>query len=232
MVSEGGEGSEVVQSCTRRGRIQPTERLYVPYRKRMSHAYVTSGGGARELRIDYGIKEISFDEERLFAFGEQLVQQASFTGESATGWGPGYDWEELLPLLESLLDEGILKRDGAGDQRGGGLVPSLVPPSMCPLPRSWSLAECESITLDLANRAIEIGYLEAVVPVFRIAHPALDADDRQVGEANVYPPRLRLDRETEWRERGHSRRRTSRFSYRIGRSTHAVSGNSMTTRSV
>ena len=121
-------------------------------------------------------------------------------GRRATTWGPGYDWEEIRPLLESLLEEGIIKRgDGVGDQRNSAVAASLLPPSVCPLPRSWSLAECESITLDLANRAVEIGYIEAVVPVFRVAHPALDADGRQVGEANVYPPRLRLDRETEWR---------------------------------
>jgi hypothetical protein len=191
---------QLSQSEAGREHIQSTDRLYVPHRKRMSHVYVTNPGGGRELRIDYGVKEVSFDEERLFAFGERLVREPWFTGETATTWGPGYEWEELRPLLESLLDEGILKRgDGLDEQHRGGLVPSLLPPSVCPVPRSWSLAECESITLDLANRAIEIGYLEAVVPVFRIAHPALDADGRQVGEANVYPPRLRLDRDTEWR---------------------------------
>ena len=194
------ERSEINQSDTDHQGIRPTDRLYVPYRKRMSHVYVANDNGTRELRIDYGLQEISFDEERLFAFGEQLVQESCFTGETATTWGPGYEWEEIRPLLESLLDEGIIKRgDGVGDQRSGGLASSLLPPSVCALPRSWSLAECESITLDLADRAIEIGYIEAVVPVFRVAHPALDADGRQVGEANVYPPRLRLDRETEWR---------------------------------
>jgi hypothetical protein len=65
--------------------------------------------------------------------------------------------------------------------------------------RSWSHAECEAVTHDLSGRAIELGHLEALIPVFRIAHTALDADDRQVGEANVFPPALRLDRETEWR---------------------------------
>jgi hypothetical protein len=38
-----------------------------------------------------------------------------------------------------------------------------------------------------------------VIPVFRVAHPALDSDGRQVGEANVFPARLRLDLPTEWR---------------------------------
>jgi hypothetical protein len=161
---------------------------------------VVNEDGVRELRIDYGLKEISFDEERLFPFGEQLVREASFTGEAATTWGPGYSWEEIGPLLEVLVEEGIIKRgEVVDDTRGGGLVPSLLPPSVCPVARSWSLAECESLTQELGGRAIEIGYLEAVVPVFRIAHPALDGDGRQVGEGNVYPSRLRLDRETEWR---------------------------------
>jgi hypothetical protein len=182
--------------------VEPTERLFVPHRKRLSYSYVINEDGIRELRLDYGLKEITFDEEHLFAFGEQLVRESSFTGATATMWGPGYAWDELRPLLEALLTEGILRRgdgDGLNDPRGGGLVPSQVPRSVCPVARSWTRADCESITRALAGRPIEIGYLEAVVPMFRIAHPALDGDDRQVGEANVYPARLRLDRETEWR---------------------------------
>ncbi|HEX7843446.1 MAG TPA: hypothetical protein VF469_38500 [Kofleriaceae bacterium] len=180
--------------------LEPIERLCVPHRKRLSHAYVVDDRGARALRIDYGLKEIIFDDERFFAFGERLVAEASFTGQGAMAWGDGYAWDEIRPLLESLLDEGILRRgDGSDDPRGGGLVPSPLPPAECPVPRFWSLAECEAITRDLAGRAVELGHLEAVMPIFRIAHAALDADGRQVGEANVFPPLLRLDRETEWR---------------------------------
>jgi hypothetical protein len=177
-----------------------TDRLYIPYRKRLSHSYVTNEEGVRELRIDYGIKEITFDEVHLFPFAEQLVREPSFTGQDAIGWGPGYPWDEIRPLLETLIEEGIVRRgDQVDDPRGGGLVPSMLPPSVCPVPRFWSHAECESITRDLAGRAIEIGHLEGFVAVFRVAHPALDADDRQVGEGNVFPPRLRVDRDTEWR---------------------------------
>jgi hypothetical protein len=46
---------------------------------------------------------------------------------------------------------------------------------------------------------LETGYVELVVPIFRVAHMYLDADDRQVGEANVFPPAMRLDRPTLWR---------------------------------
>lgn len=180
--------------------VEPTDRLYVPHRKRMSHAYVTTEDGRRELCIYYGVKEVSFDEDRLFAFGEQLVQQTSFIAGSATAWGPGYEWSELQPLFEALVAEGIIKRgETVDDARGGGLVPSLLPPSSCPVHRSWTADECPAITRDLAGRAVEIGNLEAVLSVYRVAHPALDGDGRQVGEANVFPPALRMDFDTEWR---------------------------------
>lgn len=180
--------------------IDPAEQLSIAYRKRLVCAYVVNDRGERELRIDHGMKEISFDDERFFAFGEQLAKVASFTGHEATGWGSGYSWDELGPLLEALLDEGVLQRGQASDDpRGSGLVESPVPPSVCPFARSWSAAECEAITRDLGDRPVEVGYLEAVVPAVRIPHPALDADDRQVGEANVFPARLRLDRPTDWR---------------------------------
>ncbi|MEZ4362677.1 MAG: hypothetical protein R3B48_20970 [Kofleriaceae bacterium] len=180
--------------------LEATDRLYVPNRKRFLLNYLTTEEGGRALRIDYGLKEVTFDEVHLFPFAESLVKQASFTGSEATTWGPGYPWEELAPLLEALVEEGIIKRgDGADEQPAGGLVPSPLAPSRCPFARSWSTAECEGITRDIGGRAVEIGHLEAVMPVHRIAHVALDGDDRQVGEANVFPPALRLDRETEWR---------------------------------
>jgi hypothetical protein len=171
----------------------------------MTRAYVTNEDtGARELVLYYNDKEISFDEPHLFPFGEQLTEHAgSFVAETATAWGPGYAWEELQPLIEALAGEGVLKvgveESIPGPGHTTGLVPSLLPPSECPAHRMWSAAECESLTADLGGRPIEIGNLEAIFSVYRIPHPALDADDRQVGEANVWPPALRLDRESEWR---------------------------------
>jgi hypothetical protein len=180
--------------------LLPAEPLFVPHPKRLSCSYVVNDDGVRELRLDYGRKEIVFEEAHLFPFGEQLANETSFTGARATTWGPGYSWDEIRPLLEVLLEDGILQRGHPiADPRGSGLVPSRVPPSVCPVARYWSTAECESITRDLADRAVELGHLEVFLPVYRVAHAALDADDRQVGEANVNPPLLRLDRETEWR---------------------------------
>jgi hypothetical protein len=178
--------------------LLPAEPLFVPHPKRLTCSYVVTEDAGRELRLDYGRKEICFDEAHLFAFGEQLANETSFTGAQAMTWGRGYAWDELRPLLETLLEEGILQRGHTtADPRGSGLVPSPVPPSVCPVARYWSTTECESITRDLAGRAVELGHLEVFLPVYRVAHAALDSDDRQVGEANVNPPLLRLDRETE-----------------------------------
>jgi hypothetical protein len=180
--------------------LSPGETLFVPNRKRLSCSYRINEAGVRELRLDYGRKEIFFDEPHLFAFGEQLVAEPTFTGARATAWGPGYTWDELRPLLEVLLDEGILARgDETREPRPGGIVESRLPPSVCPAPRYWTTDNCEAITTALSGHAVEIGYLETFLPIHRVAHAALDGDDRQVGEANVNPWLLRLDRDTEWR---------------------------------
>jgi hypothetical protein len=64
-------------------------------------------------------------------------------------------------------------------------------------PRTWF--ECDTIMRELTGRPLELGYLELIIPVYRIAHIAMDAEGRQVGEANVFPKHLRLDVPTEWR---------------------------------
>jgi hypothetical protein len=52
---------------------------------------------------------------------------------------------------------------------------------------------------EIAGRGLEVGYLEAVMPVHRLAHIALDREGRQVGEVNVFPEALRLKIPTEWK---------------------------------
>ena len=206
-VSDGQGEHQVVTACSMAApstlsvELAPTDLLYVPHRKRMTKAYVTNEEtGGQELVLYYGNKEVSFDEVHLFPFGEALTAQPDgFMAQDATAWGPGYPWDELRPLLETLVEEGVLKRGIDNEVFDTGLVPSKLPPSTCPMHRTWSAPEIESITTDLGGRPVEIGYIETIFSVYRIPHPALDADERQVGEANVWPPALRLDRDTEWR---------------------------------
>ncbi|MBX9758725.1 MAG: hypothetical protein K2Y29_08090 [Beijerinckiaceae bacterium] len=181
--------------------LTPDDVLVLEAPRRMVLQYAKNDEGADELRLFYGDKEVSFDEPHLFAFGETLARQSTFAAREALGWASGYSWSEIAPLLEALLDEQILVR--ACDARS--LVgardidrrrPSPLPPARATSARNWD--DCESLTRELTGRSVEQGYLELVIPVFRIAHPELDTDGRQVGEANVFPRALRLEAETEW----------------------------------
>ncbi|MEO8628608.1 MAG: hypothetical protein ABI612_10980 [Betaproteobacteria bacterium] len=48
------------------------------------------------------------------------------------------------------------------------------------------------------ERPLQLSQLESAIVISRVAHPALDTTGRQVGEASVFPPALRLDVVTEW----------------------------------
>jgi hypothetical protein len=177
--------------------LKPDDVLFLPRHKRVITQYVKGEGGGTELNLYYEDKEISFDEPELFAFGERLAQQAHFVAETATNWGDGYGWEHVKELLESLIEEGILHlSDTESTFTLGEACQVYLPPAKCKVPRTWF--ECEAITDELTGHPLEIGYLELVIPIFRVAHIALDMEGRQVGEANVFPKPLRLDIATEW----------------------------------
>jgi len=183
-------------------RIEPQDQLFLPLNKRVVVQYATGDEGVRELHLYCGPKEVIFDEPELFGFGEALAKHASFIAGAAVEWTVGYDWPRVRELLEQLVAEGILLH---GEEAGEGLPggpegkdqPSPLPPAPSDRPRTWD--ECEAITRELTGRPLEHGYLELVVPVFRVGHIALDQDGRQVGEANVFPRPLRVEVPTRWR---------------------------------
>ncbi len=181
--------------------VRPDDELVLPLHRRVVTHRTVDASGAAELQLFAGDKEISFDEPDLFAFGETLARQSRFAARAAMSWGDGYPWARVQPLLAHLVEEGVLvhARD-AGDAHEGAPVgrrPSPLPPAQAVMPATWS--DCAAITARLAGRAVEIGHLETVVPVFRIAHVALDREGRQVGESNVFPQALRLEVPTVWR---------------------------------
>jgi hypothetical protein len=178
--------------------VRPEEELVLPRHRRVVASYGRNAQGGIEYSLRYGVKEVSFDEPELFGFGEALALQTRFLAGAAQGWGPGYAWETVQPLLDGLLVEGILERAQNGSEvRREGVVAARLAAGPANAPRSWR--ECEALSLEFSGRAVELGYLELFVPVYRILHPVLDRDQRQVGEANVFPEALRLTVPTEWR---------------------------------
>ena len=185
--------------------IAANDELLLPLHKRVISQFSTDADGVTELHLYYDDKEIVFDDPELFGFGETLAKQERFAAGAATTWGNGYDWSRVRELLEQLIDEGVLQHadttpcDSAVTSAAteDKYQPSPLPPAKGKVPRSW--LECEALTRELTRHRVELGYLELIIPIFRIAHIALDADGRQVGEANVFPKPLRLDIPTLWR---------------------------------
>ncbi len=193
----------IPQQSGQKRTLREDDGLVFMKRRRAYVQHFTAQDGSKQLNIYFGDNEISFDEIDLFGFGESLAMQATFVASAATHWGKGYAWSKVCPLLEQLIDEGVLQyadsfgRDQESGVRIDGARNSLLPPAPASQARTWF--ECEAITAELTGKPLELGYLELVVPIFRVAHMAMDAEQRQVGEANVFPKALRVEVATNWR---------------------------------
>jgi len=182
-----------------------TNLLFLQHR-RLFVEYSTAESGERELHLYYGDKEISFDDPELFGFGEGLAKHERFKAVDATTWGTGYAWTRVQDLLEQLISEGFLTHADPNESGTGprphGACPSPLPPAKSLVSRSWF--DSEDILRELTGHPLEVGYLEAVIPVSHVAHMAVDTEGRQMGEANVFPPQLRVEIPTEWRTCPHT----------------------------
>ena len=180
--------------------LQRDELLFIPSRRRLVHDKSKDAEGREELHIFYGPKEIVFDEPELMSFGEQLLLADRFRAEEATGWSAGapHSWETVRDLLEALLEAEILKRvpETASEANVVRTFPErlgLAPEDRVPRTFSAHEDQCPHITQEAHGRAFDLPNLEVVVPVYRVAHSAMDTDGRQVGENNATPRCLFLD---------------------------------------
>lgn len=74
--------------------------------------------------------------------------------------------------------------------------PMALPPAGAARACLWH--EGEGLMRELTGRALDPAYLELVVPAFRIAQVAIDAEGRQLGETQVVPAVMRVDVPTQW----------------------------------
>jgi hypothetical protein len=180
--------------------LGPEDEILFPQSKGAFAQYEGGEGRERILRLFHRDKEVAFGDPALFEFGETLAGQSRFRAGDAVAWGR-LDWPLVRALLEQLIRAGVLGYADESEDLAARLRheerPSPLKPAPCARASTWD--ESEAITRALAGRAIETGHIELVVPIFRIAHMYLDSDDRQLGEANVFPPAMRLERPTLWR---------------------------------
>ncbi len=183
--------------------LQPSEVLFIPKRKRLTHGRFKNEDGQDILHLFYGEIELIFDEPDIAPLGEKLIEVERFRAEEAMAWsnaGP-HTWEKVRDLLQALIDQNVLTR--VSDVPAGGRDNFPLRLGQAPEgrePRTFSAADaqrCPVLTEEAFGRAFDLSNLEVVVPIYRVAHPAMDADGRQVGENNVMPRTLFLDLPTQ-----------------------------------
>src|SRR3569833_3111165 len=183
--------------------LQPSEDLYIPKRKRMTHARIKSDDGQDVLHLFYGYTELIFDEPEVAPLGEKLLEVDQFRAEDAMAWANAepHSWEKIRELLEALLHQKVLGRVADAPV---GRTAEPYPQRLGEAPEGRELLthsahdnRCPMITEQAFGHAFDLGNLEVLVPIYRIAHPALDVDGRQVGENNVSPRTLFLDLPTQ-----------------------------------
>ncbi len=180
--------------------IDPGDTLVLPMARNVLMERMEDEHGSPVLTLWYRQQEITFDDPRHFAFGENLASHSRFRAADAAEWGD-ISWGEASVMLTDLVEAGILRfatADEVAEARHDNKPrPSPLPPAPMAAARSW--IDAESLMLELTGTALDINYLETVVPVFRTGHLFIDRDGRQVGEANVFPMAARIDVPTDWR---------------------------------
>ena len=174
--------------------LQADEMLYIPNRRRLTHDRLDAGTGQPVLHLFYGEVELIFDEPDLAPVGERLLQVEQFQAADAMAWSEGApdSWDKIRDLLEALMEQRVLRRVSEAPTGRTAAVSfperlGEVPAGREPLTFSAHDNRCPMLTERAFGRAFELSNLEVVVPVYRVAHPAIDGDGRQVGENNVAP---------------------------------------------
>lgn len=180
--------------------LQHGDELILPLMKSVILQYVGDPESPTELCFYYADKEVIFDDPAQFAFGEALAKQTRFVACEAMGWAGG-DWPTVKEMLENLIEAQILSF--ADDIFAKPMTVSRqdrdspLPPAVISEPPTWD--EDGKMMAFASGRSISPSQLEMVMPVFRIVHMYMDSDGRQIGEANVWPRKMRLDLPTEWK---------------------------------
>ncbi|HEX7842879.1 MAG TPA: hypothetical protein VF469_35640 [Kofleriaceae bacterium] len=182
--------------------LEPSEVLCIPKRKRLTHGRFKNEEGQEILHLFYGEVELIFDEPDIAPVGEKLMAVERFRAEEAMAWSNGapHEWEKIRDLLQALIDQQVLKRTSESTAAGKETFPQklgLAPEGREPRTFSGHDDRCPALTEEAFGRAFDLGNLEVLVPIYRVAHPAMDTDGRQVGENNVMPRTLFLDLPTQ-----------------------------------
>ncbi|NLR70037.1 hypothetical protein HGI47_03990 [Novosphingobium sp. ERN07] len=180
--------------------LHPHDVLALPMARAAVLQHTVDSDVAPLLTLFHAGKEVSWDDPRHFAFAKALVSGGDFSAVDLAH-AAGLDWAETAPMLEALLEEGLVvpasSLAAAAARHDNRPMPSPLPPAPMAVARCWT--DPQLLMADLTGTALDTYWLEVVVPVFRTAHIFLDRDGRHVGEANAFPAAARTEVPTEWR---------------------------------
>ena len=186
--------------------VHQHETLFVQTRKRFVPTWSKGENGSQELTLHVGLKEFCFDEPDLFPWAEKFMEQDSFLAGSATSWtGQPIEWPRIQEILETFVEEGVVARTPPANLANS-------PPSARHLeflkddaarrafetPRSWN-PDSDVVVREITGMNLPQAYLESAMPVYLLAHTAVDQEGRQVGEINAFPDMMRLKLPTDWK---------------------------------
>src|SRR5687767_932605 len=158
--------------------LHQDDELIFPLSKGAFSQYWEDEDTPRELRVYYRDKEISFDDPAFWTFGETLIKQSRFRAGDALQWGD-YEWPKVRQMLEDLLEADVLKYADEVDDIPGALRheerETLLMPARIENGKTWD--DAEEIMTMISGTPLETGYVELVIPIFRVAHMYVDADN-------------------------------------------------------
>lgn len=192
--------------------LTPDDTLFVAHPKRVLHSRETAEDGTVSLNIVYGEIEISFDDPVFIPFGEKLLGSPRFRAGDATAWTSALgEWDAVKEVLATLVQQGYLEVDvpvPAGcpfhAKKKAAAEVAVAPPPPPPVvyatsPRTFDPERCAELSKEIFGLEVETSNIESLMRANRLAHSALDATGRQLGDENCYPPQLQLHMETEYR---------------------------------
>lgn len=91
--------------------VSPEDRLRLLPGLTLREQLRVSAEGVVSVELTAGAADLSFDEPATLEFGRTLVARASgFVAAEAVQWGHGRTWEDVAPMLNTLVEMGVLER--------------------------------------------------------------------------------------------------------------------------
>jgi hypothetical protein len=186
--------------------VLPDETL-VFRRRRVHHRVDDRPDGGVILHVFYGEKVVLFEVIEAIAFARHLITKDRFVASEACSWSDvaPHAWEDVRELLDMLLAERVVERQGAStdaDEAGGDSLLRRATVGVSTPTLAWTtVAEACRFISRAHGVTLEPAFLETAFGASGLSNIARDVEGRQIGENTValLDPLLCEPVPTEWK---------------------------------